>query len=423
MAAAGEKGLLYRPLPAARGFHASPAQYRWFFGGNRSGKSEANIGYDLCSFALGVHPYRRTPHRAVIWAATDTWPMVGKILWAEKLKSYLPAGQIGGISWHNKGLDIPAEIRLVNGNVIELKAYEQGRVAFQGRAIHAFYGDEQCEHDAEEIEQEIEMRLLDYNGFSAQSMTPLIPQPWLEARISDPPATDAVFYADLNDNRKSRGGYLDDAEIEALIARMPEEVQETRIRGHFAAFLGVVYKTFRRDVHVRDIDLPADAERYRAIDLGFANPFVCLWGARYGPDLRWHIYREHYRAQATLAWHAQEIRRRSGAEHYIATWADHDAQDVYELRTLGVPTLPAKKDVRLGIELVQAKVKVQANRAPLLTISPACPNLIREMIGYRWRQGTDTRDPQDDPMKKDDHGPDATRYLLYSVEGDSYFQR
>src|SRR3989304_5627692 len=114
----GKAILGYRPLPSARLFHESPAKYRWLFGGNRSGKSEANIGYDLCSFALGAHPYRRTPQGAVIWAAANTWPLVGKLLWLEKFKRYLPTSQIRAIIWHNKQDQIPREVQLVNGNCI-----------------------------------------------------------------------------------------------------------------------------------------------------------------------------------------------------------------------------------------------------------------------------------------------------------------
>ena len=51
---AGKKILLYRPLPAMAAFHRSGAKNRWLFGGNRSGKSESNIGLALCSFALHV---------------------------------------------------------------------------------------------------------------------------------------------------------------------------------------------------------------------------------------------------------------------------------------------------------------------------------------------------------------------------------
>ena len=421
--AIGIRILLYRALPEAGRFHASMAKYRWFFGGNRSGKSEANIGYDLSSFAVGVHRYRRTPPGATIWAIAPTWDMAGKILWEEKISQYLPRTQITGIVWHNKGKNIPAELRLRGGVKVEFKAFEQGRVAFQGRDIDAIYADEQCEHDSEQIFQELQMRLLDSGGFLAWSATPLIPQDWMEARERDPGPDDAVFHADLNDNRLSRGGYIEDAAIDALIAAWPEEVQATRIQGFFAAFLGAVYKSFRRDVHVREISLPADAEHYQGIDLGFNTPFVCLAAARYGPDRLWHVYAEHYQARESLAWHAERIRRMTEGRRIVARWADHDAQDVHELRQLGIETLPARKDVRLGIELVQAKLKVQENGRPSLTISPACVQTIRELIAYRWKEGTETRDPRDEPEKQNDHCPDALRYVLYSVEGDSYFGR
>ena len=86
----GEKILLYDPLPAPKLFHVSMAKNRWIMGGNRSGKSESCIGYDLCTFAMGIHPRRVTPENATIWAVSNSWPLVGKLLWGEKIKDYLP---------------------------------------------------------------------------------------------------------------------------------------------------------------------------------------------------------------------------------------------------------------------------------------------------------------------------------------------
>ncbi|UCC97177.1 MAG: terminase family protein [Phycisphaerales bacterium] len=418
----GRAILLYRPRPAMRAFHASGAKNRWLCGGNRSGKSEGNIGYDLCSFALGVHPHRRTPKNATIWAAANTWPLVGKLLWNEKIKTYLPMSQIRPpIIWHNKADEIPAELRLVNGNRIEFKAYEQGRKAFEGRAIDAFYGDEQCKSDSEGIWTEIQARLMDKNGFSAQSMTPIIPQLWLEERISALPETDEVFYADLNDNRKSRGGYIDDAEIDSLIAQWPVEIQETRIKGYFASFIGAVYKTFNRRIHVIEpFEIPADWPRYRAIDFGYNNPFACLWLAR-DKDRRWYVYAEHYQARETLAYHAERIKQISGKERYRCTWADHDAQDCRELKEQGVATTPAKKGVHLGIEAVQSALKVQGDGRPRLFIFKNCRNTVKEVAGYKWAEGTETRDAKDEPMKVNDHTCDCLRYAVYGVEGKFYF--
>ena len=413
----GREILTYGALPAMGDFHKSQAKYRWLLGGNRSGKSESNIGFDLCSYALGVHPHRRTPENAVIWAACDTWALAGKLLWSEKIKKYLPANQITNMVWHNKNEGIPKQIDLANGNTIELKAYDQGRRVFQGREIDAFYGDEQCKSDSQGIWQEVQARLLDRKGFSAQTMTPIVFQPWFEERIKNLPVSDSVFYANLNDNRKSRGGYIDDDEIQLMINEWPGSVQETRIKGHFAAFLGQVYKTFSVDTHVcKPFDIPAEWSRFRAIDLGYNNPFCCLWLAR-DNDRRWYVYAEHYQARELLAYHVERIKQISGAERYRMTWADHDSQDVAELSALGIDTQPARKDVHLGIESVSSCLKMQGDGRPRLYIFDNCKNTVREMQSYRWSEGTETRDAKDEPLKIDDHCCDCARYGIYGVEG------
>jgi phage terminase large subunit-like protein len=414
---AGEAILTYKPLPAPKAFHKNPAKFRWLLGGNRSGKSESNTGYDLCSFALGIHPYRPTPPNAVIWCVTDTWSLVGKILYEEKILKYLPESQVANVVWHNKAENIPKQIDLINGNTIELKSYDQGRRSFQGRAIDAFYGDEQCKSDALGIWQEIQARLLDKSGFSAQTMTPIVFQPWFEERIKNLPPSDEVFYANLEDNRKSRGGYIDDAEIDLMIAEWPDSVKETRIKGHFAAFLGAVFRDFTKDTHViKPFEIPPEWSRFRAIDFGFNNPFACLWLARDG-DQRWYVYAEYEQARELLGCHAERIKQISKGNRYRMTWADHDAQGRAELNALGIMTTPARKDVNLGIESVQACLKVQPDGKPRLYIFDTCRNTIRAMQGYRWAEGTDNADAKDMPLKIDDHTIDSLRYAIYGIEG------
>ena len=403
----------YKPLPAARAFHKSPAKFRLLFGGNRSGKSEANMGAEVAALALHRHNKHRLPEKAVIWACTQTWEMVGKIIWQDKLSSYIPPGEIEQIHWHNKRASIPKEVRLRNGNVIEFKAYEQGRELFQGRSVDHIACDEQMPED---IFIECQARLMDRRGSFSLSATPIEPQPWLEARIDAGLATDEVFYANLNDNRKSRDGYIPDAEIDAMIAQWPDEVVETRVKGRFASFYGAVYKGFDRRIHVIDhVEPPAEGTHYRAIDFGFNNPFVCLWGVR-NSDTEWYIYDEHYHNQSLLKYHAEIINGRYPGRKYRATYADHDAQGRAELKDRGIATKAAKKAVNEGIEKVQQALKVQGNGRPRLVISRRCSNLIREFPGYRYPEGTNKKDPSDEPMKLNDHTLDATRYMIYSAE-------
>jgi phage terminase large subunit len=225
----------------------------------------------------------------------------------------------------------------------------------------------------------------------------------------------------LNDNRRSRGGFVADAEIDAMVREWPPEIQETRMRGHFAAFLGSVYKTFNRDVHVcKPFAIPPDWPRWRSVDWGFNNPFVCLWLTR-DPDKHWYVYAEHYQPQESLAYHAERIKQISGRERYRATWADHDAQDRYEFEKLGIRTSPAKKDVHLGIEAVQTTLKIQGDGKPRLFIFDKCKHTMSEMAAYRWAEGTEAHAPQDEPLKVNDHCMDALRYCIFGVEGNFYF--
>ena len=414
----GKSICLYKPLPAAKEYHKSQAKFRWYFGGNRSGKSEAAIGYDCCTFALGIHPYRRaSSQKPIVWCCADTWDMVGKILWQEKIKKYLPKHYIDSIYWHNHNADIPRELRLTTGTTIEFKAFEQGREAFQGREIDACYCDEQCSHGSELIFHEIQARLMDRNGFYSHSMTPIRYQHWLEDRIYKMHKTDMNFHANLNDNRKSRKGFIDDTEIEAMIADWPEEVQATRIAGEFASFYGAVYKTFNRATHIIPAFTPnEDWQKWRVIDWGFNNPFVCLWMAQ-DNDTNWYVYNEYYQAQRSLEHHAKIINQYRPADKYICTYADHDAQDRYEFSRLGIGTSPARKDIRNGIEVVQQAMKIQSNNKPRFYVTENCINTQREIMSYRYPEGTDTKDPKDEPVKKDDHCCDAVRYVLLSVEG------
>ena len=83
--------------------------------------------------------------------------------------------------------------------------------------------------------------------------------------------------------------------------------------------------------------------------------------------------------------------------------------------------MSAKKDIHLGIEAVQAALKVQGNGKPRLYIFNDCKNTMREMAGYKWAEGTDKKDAKDEPMKLNDHTCDCIRYAIYGTEGKFYF--
>ncbi len=411
----GEELSLYEPLNDVQSsFHISNKSFRWFFGGNQSGKTHTNM-MDLAMVLLGVHPTRSTKSPGLWWACVESWEQVRDILWEDNLKKFIPADRIVNIQY---GQDhVPKKLWMDNGNRAEFKAFNQGRRLFQGRAIDGCYCDEQCQYDFQGIFNEIQARLLARSGYTAWSMTPIIPQLFLEERIEDLPDTDEMFFADLNANRKSIGGYIEDNRVDELINDWPEEVQATRVRGRFASFYGAVFKTYSRNLHViKPFKIPEEWRKYRGFDFGFTNPFVCLWAAQ-DEDDNWYIYREYYKAKTCIGEHIEAVHQMSRREKYIASIADpENAENRSEMRKARIATLTARKDIAKGIEVVQSKLKVKPNGKPSLFIFNTCRNTCREMALYQYPRGTNLKNPKDVPLQVNDHTVDSLRYILYTIE-------
>jgi phage terminase large subunit-like protein len=438
----------YRPLPVARRFHRSDARFRWCLGGNRSSKSRS-VAQEVYWFATGTHPYRRVNVPNVGWYCTLTWELVGSILWPV-LKELLSPWPIE-VAWHNRADGVP---KAVKGKIpsaasgdgfanpagysqIIFKAYEQGADVFQGAARRWIANDEQFPQDVF-VEQVSRIGADDDLDFFA-AMTPIKSQPWLEERLAGAGDENsrsgnwAVFNYPLDDNRTSRGGFIPDERIDAMIAEWPAEVVATRRNGTWGSYVGAIFQSFNRSTHVvdeakerellRGTTIPVNLPSYGGIDWGGANAFVFLWATKLTHlDDTWYIYDEYFwdhRAKGIrrLADHAAEIKARTAQWRATLrrTWADHDPTDANELLGMGVPSQPATKDVRPGIETMQTllKVRPETNR-PRLMIARRCVNLIREMSTYRWTEGTERRDARDEPVKKDDHAVDAARYVLHS---------
>lgn len=200
--------------------------------------------------------------------------------------------------------------------------------------------------------------------------------------------------------------------------------------GLWAGAEGQVYEDWRDDVHLIDrFDIPESWPRYRCIDFGYKNPFVCQWWA-VDHDDRLYLYREMYMTQRTVRVHAAHIKALSEGERYVTTISDHDASDRATLAENGIPTAPARKDVRRGIQKVQERLKVQGDGKPRLflmrdslverdpelagTFKPTCTQ--EEFPGYIYPESREGKPENEEPVKVDDHGMDALRYMVMHLD-------
>jgi phage terminase large subunit len=203
------------------------------------------------------------------------------------------------------------------------------------------------------------------------------------------------------------------------------------LQGIWAGVEGQVYDEWDESVHLVDqFDVPPAWPRYRSVDFGYTNPFVCQWWAS-DPDGRLCLYRELYGTGRLVSDWAIDINRHSAGESVEWTVADHDAEDRATLDSCGIPTLPAHKAVKPGIEAVQKRLRRAGDGKPRLFVLKGCTverdsrlieakkpaSTVEEFPAYVWAPTLPNRAMKEEPTKVHDHGMDALRYLVAEVDG------
>jgi phage terminase large subunit len=201
-------------------------------------------------------------------------------------------------------------------------------------------------------------------------------------------------------------------------------VRRTRFfEGRWAAAEGLIYDEFDRRTHVvSPFPIPADWRRVWVVDFGFMNPFVWQdWAI--SPSDEAYLVREYYRSERTVIDHVEALRDMD-LPRPEAVVCDHsyDGRDALE-RILGVRTIRARKEVDLGIQAVQRRLRGRLfvfadacrDRDPILVENRRPCSSLEEVGGYRW----DPHSDRDRPIKEDDHGMDCWRYLAMYLDGTS----
>ncbi|KKN44432.1 hypothetical protein LCGC14_0693130 [marine sediment metagenome] len=178
---------------------------------------------------------------------------------------------------------------------------------------------------------------------------------------------------------------------------------------------GLIYGEVLDAIYVDELpdDAHGDAKagraawsRYAGLDFGYDNPTHVLFGAlspKSAGDVL-YLYDEYVRRKVSdmenaRAAHQREVRR---------AWGDSTAPTaIATYRKFGWDIAKAgRHEVRAGISEVIGRAK----EGRLKIVRGACPVLDRQILTYVW----DEKRP-DTPVKKEDHGPDALRYLVHGL--------
>lgn len=201
-------------------------------------------------------------------------------------------------------------------------------------------------------------------------------------------------------------------------------------KGIWASREGLVYDIFDRSIHViRRDQMPVLQTRFRAIDFGFSNPFVCQWWGL-DNDGRMYLYQEIYYTQRTVKVHSVQINSLNiGA--ITETVADHDAEDRATLMENEISSVPARKAIRPGIDAVIERLKLQGDGKPRLFVVEDArveedrslrerglpTSTLDEFGSYAWPKSKPDRNDNEVPVDAYNHGMDALRYAVAYVDG------
>ena len=180
------------------------------------------------------------------------------------------------------------------------------------------------------------------------------------------------------------------------------------LEGEWATAEGAVYDTFSTQTHVKRRDAREFREWFLGLDEGYTNPAVILLVGVDG-DGRLHVAREFYKRgvlQAEVVKVAKEWYKEVGAN---VAYVDAAAAGlIADLQDAGINAIGAKGRVLDGIQEVQKFLAIAGDGLPRLTVDPDCVNFINEFESYIWKP------LKDEPLKQNDHCPDAIRYPIVS---------
>lgn len=217
-----------------------------------------------------------------------------------------------------------------------------------------------------------------------------------------------------------RYGLKIDEEIIALIDDTPEQAFLQEIAADFTDFVGKVFKDFDEEEHVADLQYNPTWQTFGAVDYGYTNPNVWLL-IQVGPWGEIHVLDEYYREGETAEEFAESIKQQGLCPGSLIRFypdpADPGNSKILEKRLRKPSGGGTGGEKKQRIDAIRKALKFRNShlpyghpeRIPQLRFNRRCKNAIREMQIYRYpdkKDETSTKS-QEEPMKKDDHVPEA----------------
>jgi len=432
-----------KPYPEQLRFHKSTKRGRFISGGNRGGKSDAEV-VESIYWATDTHPYLKRPGSwgsgpiQLRFVVVDVAKGIEQII-LPKMKRWIPRSYLKDGDWSKSWDATNYILTFENGSTIDFVTWGMDMMKLGGVPRHGIFFDEE---PPQNIFNESMMRLIDYNGFWVIAATPIKGMGWTFDLLWEPALEGKAEEIDTFSLSAEQNPYIqaDDDDMNFYMMGMNKEERDIREKGSFVARSGLVFPDFAQNINQYLVDfgpgdVPKDWAVYASVDHGLNNPTAWLWHA-VSPTGDIVTFAEHYQSNMIVSEHAQLVKQRElswgrkpESVERMGDPAMRQRNGVtgtsiiqeYALHGVYVNVEGIPHDVMVGIEKMQAYLRRRNDTRwgpdrPKWVISRNCANFIREMKKLRWSSYSSDKmayemNKQEVVHKKDDHAFDSARYF------------
>jgi len=444
-------GLGYQPHKGQEKVHASLSRHRVNAAGRRFGKSTLG-GHELIPEAFRAHGNKKMLEelgiRMEYWIVGPNYTDSEKefrVFYNDCRRLKLPMDRPGTYNDSRSG---NMAVSLFNGSMLVLAKSAAKPESLVGEGLHGVIMAEAAKMKESVWSKFVRPTLSDFNGWSLwnstpegknwfyelyeQGQNPLVKEwesfrspSWLNQFVFKKGITD--FQLKMMRSAAPGAGpqmALDlgaDPEVVSLFWDLGPLLFSQEVECSFTEYAGRVYYDYDEEVHVRNLTYNPDWPLYVATDYGYTNPNVALF-IQVGPFGDIHIIGEYYRNMETDEEFAQSVIDDPQLGPLVPKIAaiypdpeDPGATATLRLRWKTKSAGGTGGELKNRIRLIRDALKVQnthlqfghPDRQPKMLIDRSCTNLRREMDAYRYPDVNTKGPSQENPLKKDDHAPEA----------------
>lgn len=235
--------------------------------------------------------------------------------------------------------------------------------------------------------------------------------------------------------------HFDKDEIESAKKSLSEDAFYEQFGGEWRFYTGRVYKNFKSDVHlIEPFPIPSSWKIREGIDFGTRDATAVEFLAE-SPFGDFYFFDEHYRGDVATQIHVESIKRKEENRNISARVADYHAlgtQLIMDWNKHGLTTVNCSSEInsrKARREKMISLFEPHHGKRPyhirefgdnlegyyprLFIFKNKCPNLVRELMFLRWKEGT-RREGSFGDTSGDDHAVDAAEMVLYYSDSRSF---